>query len=461
MEPYTDPDHAASIRRTFAWRSAVVFVAVGVLTQLLVNSIVAGHFEESLEFHAQFVTRAIVEPLLPPDLSTDPAVADVAEGLDAETELDTQVTALEVVGPDGVVRASSAPERVGEVAMSTPGDGEHLTQVQLQGRSDIARVDVLQDRSATEAAAAQMRGRLAVLLLGGLLLLWLMLLPVANRLGRRLQERTDEVETQRSELARLLDQERETTQRLAEVNELKDSFLTAVSHELRTPLTVVSGMLSTLRRHGNELSAERRQDLLDRADNSAAKLGDLLGGLLTLNGKERPRSQAFETLDLAEAVAEVRSHLPPHDLELALDAPRVTADAFGLERILANLLGNALRHAPDSPVRIESEQVVGGVELRVADRGPGVPDDLKQVVYEPFRQGELRDRHSPGTGIGLALVARFVADHGGCTWVDDRPGGGAVFHVRLPDDPSPHEPVGPQAAVCTHDHGAAPVAVVS
>jgi signal transduction histidine kinase len=302
-----------------------------------------------------------------------------------------------------------------------------------------------------------MRSRFAVPLLSGLLLLWLLLLPVANRLGRRLQERTDEVETQRSELARLLAQERDTTQRLAEVNELKDSFLTAVSHELRTPLTVVRGMLSTLRRHGSELSAERRQHLLDRADNSAEKLGDLLGGLLTLNGQERSRSQSYATLDLDEAVAEVRSHFPPHDLELALDASTVTADPFGLERILANLLGNALRHAPDGPVRIESEEVAGGVELRVADRGPGVPDDLKQAVYEPFRQGELHDRHSPGTGIGLALVARFVADHGGCTWVGDRPGGGAVFHVRLPDDPSPHEPIGPQAAVCSHDHGVAAV----
>lgn len=457
MRPTTSsPEQATRIRRTFAWRSALVFVVVGIAAQLVINGIVADQFERSLEFHAGFTARVVVEPLLPPAFvgggGAEGSVVGLVAELTAEAQLDPQVTAIEVVGTDGDVVLGDDLDRIGRRATEVVPDGQHLTRVPVSGRPDVRRIDVLQDRAATDAEAGRMRGRFAVLLLAGLLLLWLVLLPVAHRVGVRLQERTEEVEDQRAELARLLDNERETTRRLAEVNQLKDSFLTAISHELRTPLTVVTGMVSTLRQHGEKLPAERRQDMLERAEDNARDLQELVTGLLELNEPQRPNRRSFTAVDLAEVVAEVRSRLPPHDVELDLDAPTVIADRFALGQVLGHLLGNAVRHAPGSPVRLESETVHDGVELRVADRGPGVPDDLKQAIYEPFRQGELRDAHAPGTGIGLALVARLVGSHGGCTWVSDRPGGGAVFHVRMPDDPARQEPVVAQAAVCTHAH---------
>lgn len=258
MDTTTSPHPGKRTRRMFAWRSALVIVVVGVLTQLLINGVVADHFERSLEFHAGFTTRAIVEPLLPAGPLTQAVTSETATELAAETKFDTQVTAIEVVGSDGVVVLSDDPDRIGRPATTAAPDGEHLTRVPVTGRPDISMVDVLQDRSLTDAAAGRLRGQLASLLLVGLLLLWLVLLPLAHRLGTRLQARTEEVEAQRTELARLLAQEQATTRRLTEVNQLKDSFLTAISHELRAPLTVVGGMLSTLGRHGPELSPARR-----------------------------------------------------------------------------------------------------------------------------------------------------------------------------------------------------------
>ncbi len=81
-------------------------------------------------------------------------------------------------------------------------------------------------------------------------------------------------------------------------------------------------------------------------------------------------------------------------------------------------------------VRVEAK--ADGVLLSVEDAGPGVPEDLRTGVFEPFRQGPSKDEHSPGVGIGLSLVARFAKLHGGTAWLEDRPGGGAAFRVSLP-----------------------------
>jgi len=118
-----------------------------------------------------------------------------------------------------------------------------------------------------------------------------------------------------------------------------------------------------------------------------------------------------------------------------VDAEPVMAwiDPAKVERIVENLLVNAARHTPDgTPVWLRVTAEADGVLLCVEDAGPGVPPDLRQTVFEPFRQATENRPHAPGVGVGLALVARFAELHGGRAWVEERPGGGASFKVFLP-----------------------------
>jgi two-component system, OmpR family, sensor histidine kinase MtrB len=109
-----------------------------------------------------------------------------------------------------------------------------------------------------------------------------------------------------------------------------------------------------------------------------------------------------------------------------------------VERIVENLVVNAARHTTAGAtiwVRVQPQD--GGVLLLVEDEGPGVPAELWEQIFQPFHKGRNIADHAPGSGIGLALVARFAELHGGRAWVQDRPGGGASFRVFLPDGREP------------------------
>jgi signal transduction histidine kinase len=102
--------------------------------------------------------------------------------------------------------------------------------------------------------------------------------------------------------------------------------------------------------------------------------------------------------------------------------------------MIENLLANAARHTPpEARVWVRARRHERGVLLVVEDDGPGVPPELRDAVFEPFRQAPGPSHHDPGFGIGLTLVARFAQLHGGSAWVEDRPGGGASFRVYLPE----------------------------
>src|SRR5438874_8398888 len=176
--------------------------------------------------------------------------------------------------------------------------------------------------------------------------------------------------------------------------------------------------------------------MLDRLAANAHKLERLLSDLLDMDriarGVLEPKLGHVDIGDLTRRVAR---DTDVGDRRVTVDSRSVfvIADGAKIERIVENLLVNAARHTPEGTsiwMRVEPE--AQGVVLVVEDDGPGVPDDLKRTVFEPFRQGTRINTHHPGTGIGLSLVADFARLHGGEAWVEDRSGGGASFHVFLP-----------------------------
>jgi PAS domain S-box-containing protein len=232
------------------------------------------------------------------------------------------------------------------------------------------------------------------------------------------------------------DRERQAAERLRQVDEMKNAFLSAVSHELRTPLSAVLGYALTLKQEELGLPEEERRELLERLAANAQKLNRLLADLLDVDRMERGILEPQRhPVDLDAMARQVVSETDVRGRGVELDVERVTAEVDGpkVERILENLLVNAAKHTPpDSQVRVAIRLRDGGVLLTVDDEGPGVPDELKEAVFRPFERGPRAPTHAPGTGIGLSLVARFAELHGGRAWVEDRPGGGASFRVFLP-----------------------------
>ena len=233
--------------------------------------------------------------------------------------------------------------------------------------------------------------------------------------------------------------EREATQRLRALDEMKNTFLEAVSHDLRTPLTSILGSAVTLEQAAATISQEDAVDLLRRIAANARKLERLLSDLLDLDRLQRGIiSPQRRPTDLAQLVAQA---IEESDLlggrSVHVDVPETLLadlDAAKVERIVENLLANAARHTPpQSRVWVTVRREDDGILLTVEDEGDGVPPELREAVFEPFRQGPGPSEHSPGVGVGLSLVARFAELHGGTAWVEDRPGGGASFRVYLPE----------------------------
>lgn len=232
--------------------------------------------------------------------------------------------------------------------------------------------------------------------------------------------------------------EREVARRLRALDEMKDSLLTAVSHELRTPLTVIIGVADTLERRDIPLNTDDGRYLLGRLSANARRLHKLLMDLLDLDRLNRgvlePRPRPTHMRDLALRVLE-SIDMDTHHVELELDGAMLLADPAHVERILENLLINATKHTPaGTRIWVRAEAANSGTILVVEDSGPGVPPELRTVIFEPFRQGDTPS-HAPGTGIGLSLVARFAHLNGGRAWLEERPGGGASFRVLLPAAP--------------------------
>ncbi|HEY1330889.1 MAG TPA: ATP-binding protein [Actinomycetota bacterium] len=239
-----------------------------------------------------------------------------------------------------------------------------------------------------------------------------------------------------SKLREALDREREAGQHLRKLDAMKNSFLEAVSHDLRTPLTNILAGALTLQNEQIELSPEDTKDLIARLAANARKLDRLLSDLLDLDRLSRGiLAPNRKPTDLAEVVNTVvrECDLNGHPVEVRAESLVAEIDPAQFERIVENLVTNAARYTPPgTPIWVRVEGQERGALLIVEDSGPGIAPELRQTIFEPFRQGNARVEHSPGVGIGLSLVARFAALHSGRAWVEERPGGGASFRVYLP-----------------------------
>jgi two-component system sensor histidine kinase KdpD len=220
---------------------------------------------------------------------------------------------------------------------------------------------------------------------------------------------------------------------LAEGNRMRDALLAAVSHDLRTPLASIKASVSSLRQTDVHWSADDEADLLATIESNADRLDALVGNLLDMS---RLRTGSIAPFLRATAVDEVapvalRGLDGAETLLIVVpdDLPLVMADPGLLERVLANLFSNALRYSPDGqPPELRAREDGDRVLLEVTDRGPGVPDDLKDQLFEPFRR--LDERSS--VGLGLAVAKGFAEAMGGTITPLDTPGGGLTMRVSLP-----------------------------
>jgi signal transduction histidine kinase/serine phosphatase RsbU (regulator of sigma subunit)/CheY-like chemotaxis protein len=243
--------------------------------------------------------------------------------------------------------------------------------------------------------------------------------------------------------ARAAQTERERLERLAELDEAKTAFFSNVSHEFRTPLTLMLGPLEELESSGEVASAQGREQL-DSVRRNALRLLKLVNTLLEFSRIEAGRLEgSFRPTDLAEATTDLastfRSAIEAAGLRLEVDArplpERVYVDRAMWERIVLNLLSNALKFTFSGEIRISIGPSADGqaAELRVADTGTGIPPEALPRLFERFRRVRgAKARTHEGTGIGLALVHDLAELHGGSVSVESELERGTTFTVRVP-----------------------------
>ena len=213
-------------------------------------------------------------------------------------------------------------------------------------------------------------------------------------------------------------------------------FLADASHELRTPLTSIRGYSEVFERAKDD--PENLELAMRRIEEESTRMGAMVEELLVLarlgEGRQPERAAVDLARVVADAVSDARAAAPARDIVVeSAETAEVLGDDHQLRQVVANLLGNALRHTPDeAQIRVRLTTGDGHASLAVADDGPGLAPDAAAKVFEPFyRADESRARETGGAGLGLAIVAAIVEAHGGEVRLDTAPRAGATFTVTL------------------------------
>ncbi|CAL9287971.1 DUF4118 domain-containing protein [Streptomyces sp. SudanB66_2053] len=246
-----------------------------------------------------------------------------------------------------------------------------------------------------------------------------------------------------AQAAVVLDRERlkgeaDRAEELAEGNRIRTALLAAVSHDLRTPLAGIKAAVTSLRSDDVEWSEEDEAELLEAIEEGADRLDQLVGNLLDMSRLQTGTvTPVLRETDLDEVVPMALGGVLEDRVELEIPEtlPMVHVDRGLLERAVANVVENAVSHSPPGEKVLVSASALGDrVELRVVDRGPGVPDAAKERIFEPFQRYGDSPR-GVGIGLGLAVARGFIEAVRGTVHAEDTPGGGLTMVLGLPMAP--------------------------
>jgi PAS domain S-box-containing protein len=228
-----------------------------------------------------------------------------------------------------------------------------------------------------------------------------------------------------------------------EAEDLKDRIISLVSHELRTPIGHIKGFASSLLEADVTWDEATQQDFIAEIDREADRLAALVTDLLDMSKIESgrdflERSWRQPAVILAQALRSVDRLTARHQavVELDPDLPNVFVDGTQLERVIGNLVENAAKYTdPGLEIHVRVRRDGQNLEFCVADRGPGIPAEYRERIFERFFRIKGGPAPKPGTGLGLPICRGIVEAHGGRLWFEERPGGGSRFRFTIPIRP--------------------------
>jgi two-component system sensor histidine kinase KdpD len=223
----------------------------------------------------------------------------------------------------------------------------------------------------------------------------------------------------------------------ADRSKMQAGLLSSVTHDLRTPLASILASVTGLLDRDATFAEPEREELLETIRHEAVRLNRLVGNLLDLSrlraGALTPSRRLASIEEVVEGVlARLEPQLRRHRLNVVLrdGLPEVPIDVVQLDQALTNILENAAKYSePGTEITVSAARWEDSVQVRVADQGAGIPEELRPRAFEPFVQG---DRSDGGSGLGLAIAQAVVQAHGGTIWAEGAPGGGTAIVLRLP-----------------------------
>jgi signal transduction histidine kinase len=231
---------------------------------------------------------------------------------------------------------------------------------------------------------------------------------------------------------------------LRATDQLKREFLATISHDLRSPLTAIRTSVESLSDRWPNQSIADRERLLHHMTGQVGRLSRLVDQLLDLSRIEAGALQLdCDWTDLPVLLSDTLDHFEELNSNVVIvraiptSLPLQYIDPDSMVQALWNLLENAAKYAPQSPIRVEARQFGEYVQIAIADRGPGIPESDREQIFERFyRLKRERGNAARGSGLGLAICRGIVAAHGGQIWVEAREGGGCIFRIALPASPA-------------------------